>query len=251
MHARLEEGEDLLDGADLLVNEQNSAVGELDLGGLGVSHEVRGDVSSIPLETFDVLDFSLETLALGNSDSSVGSEFVEDASDKATDVGVVVGRDGGDVSDLISALNGDGLVLESLDDLFDSHLDASAQVHWVHASGDRFAAFLEDGASENGGSGGTVAGLVVGLGGDLLDEVGSDVVEAVAELDVLGDGDTILGDLRHAESSVENDVPPTGTEGDLHSVSEHIAALEHESARISSEFDILTSEVEALGSDQL
>ena len=241
----------MLDGADLLVNKQNSAVGELDLGSLGVGHEVWGDVSSIPLETFNVLDLSFETLSLGNSDSSVCSEFVEDASDKATDVGVVVGRDGGDVSDLLSALNRDRLFLESSDDRVDSHLDASAQVHWVHASSDRFAAFLEDGTSDNGGSGGTIASLIVGLGGNLLDEVGTNVVVSVGELNVLGDGNTILGDLGHAEGSVKDDISASGSEGNLDGIGEHVATFEHEGAGISAELDVFTSEVHVLGSDEL
>ena len=74
---------------------------------------------------------------------------------------------------------------------------------------------------------------------------------AVAELDVLGDSDTILGDLGHAKSSVENDVAATGSESDLNSVSEHVAALEHESASISSEFDVLTGEASTLCGNKL
>ena len=74
---------------------------------------------------------------------------------------------------------------------------------------------------------------------------------AVAELDVLGDGDTILGDLGHAKSSVEDDVAATGSKSDLNSVSEHVAALEHESTSIGSEFDILTGEASALSGHEL
>ena len=74
---------------------------------------------------------------------------------------------------------------------------------------------------------------------------------AVAELDVLGNSDSILGNLGHAKSSVENDIAAAGSESDLHSVSEHVTALEHESASISSEFDILTGEVHTLGSNKL
>lgn len=74
---------------------------------------------------------------------------------------------------------------------------------------------------------------------------------AVAELNVLRDSDTILRDLGHAKGSIENHVAATGSESDLDSVSEHIAALEHHSTSISSEFDILTGEAHALGSDEL
>ena len=250
LHAGLEEGEDLLDGADLLVNEEHGSVSELDLGGLGLGHEVGRDISTVPLETLNVLDLSLETLALGHSDGAVGSESVEDASNEATDMGVVVGRDGSDVPDLFNTVDRDRLVSEALNDLLDSHLNATSQIHWVHAGGDRFAALLEDGTSENGGGRGAITGLIVGLAGNLLDEVGTDVVVAIAELDVLGNSDTILSDLGSAKSSVEDDIATAGSESDLDSVSEHIAALKHESAGFSTEFDILTGEIHTLGGDE-
>jgi len=165
-------------------------------------------------------------------------------------VGVIVGRDGGDVSDLLGALDRDGELFEFHNDLIDSHLDATSQVHGVHTSGDRLAAFLEDGTSEDGGSGGAIASLIVGLSGNLLNEVGTDVVVAVAELDVLGDSHTILGDLGHAESPVEDDIAATGSKSDCYGIGEHITALEHEGTGLSAELDVLTSEVELLGGDE-
>ena len=81
--------------------------------------------------------------------------------------------------------------------------------------------------------------------------VGTDVVEPVGELDILSHSDTILGDLGHAKSFVDDDIAATRAQSHLHSISKHIAALEHEGARLSSEFDVLTGEVHTLGSDEL
>jgi hypothetical protein len=44
--------------------------------------------------------------------------------------------------------------------------------------------------------GGAVARDVGGLGGDLLDHLGAHVLVGVVELDLLGDGDAVLGDGR-------------------------------------------------------
>ena len=141
------------------------------------------------------------------------------------------------------------MLSETLNDLVDSELNAASQIHWVHAGGDRFASLLEDSTSKNSGSGRAITSLVVGLASHLLDKVGTDVVVAVAKLDVLGHGDAILGDLRRAKSSVEDDIAATRSQSHLDSVSEHVTALEHESASISSKFDVLTGEVHALGGD--
>jgi len=78
LHAALEEGKDLLHAADLFVNEEHGSVLELNLGGLGISDEVGRDEATIPLETLDVLYFSLERLALRHSDGAVGAELIED-----------------------------------------------------------------------------------------------------------------------------------------------------------------------------
>ena len=181
----------------------------------------------------------------------MGSKFLEDSGNESSNVSVVVGRDGSDVSDLINALNGNGLLLESFDDLIDSHLDSSAEVHWVHSSSDRFAALFEDSTGENCGGRCTVTSLIVSLAGDLLNKVSTDVLIAIAELDILGHSDTILGNLGHAKSLVDDDIAATRAQSHLHSISKHFAALEHEGACLSSEFDVLTGEVHTLGSDEL
>jgi hypothetical protein len=45
---------------------------------------------------------------------------------------------------------------------------------------------------------GSVAGDVGRLGGDLLDHLRAQVGEAVLKLDLLGDGDAVLGDRRRS-----------------------------------------------------
>jgi hypothetical protein len=55
-----------------------------------------------------------------------------------------------------------------------------------------------DRLGEHGRGGGAVAGHVGGLGGDLLDHLRAHVLVLVLELDLLGDGDAVLGDGRGA-----------------------------------------------------
>ena len=55
-----------------------------------------------------------------------------------------------------------------------------------------------------------VAGLGAGLAGDVLDHLRAHVLELVRKLDLLGDGDTVLGDPRRAIALVEDDVTALG-----------------------------------------
>ena len=77
---------------------------------------------------------------------------------------------------------------------------------------------------EDGGGRRAVTGDVVGLLGDLLDELGADLLVRVLELDLLGDGDTIVGDRGGAPLLLEDDVAALGAEGHLDGVGEGVHA---------------------------
>src|SRR5690606_1876853 len=67
------------------------------------------------------------------------------------------------------------------------------------------------------------------------------VFELVFKLDLLGHGDTVLGDARRAEGLVENDVAALRTERHLHRIGQDIDAAQHPFAGIGMEFDFLGS----------
>src|SRR6202007_1154856 len=72
-----------------------------------------------------------------------------------------------------------------------------------------------------------VTGNVVGLLRYFLDQLGTDLLPRVLELDLLGDGHAIVGDRGCAPPLLESHVPALGAEGYLHGVGELIhAALE-------------------------
>jgi hypothetical protein len=72
-----------------------------------------------------------------------------------------------------------------------------------------------------------VAGDVVRLGRDFLQELGAHVLEGVFELDLAGDGHAVVRDRRRAELLVEDDVAALGTKGHLDRIGELVdTALE-------------------------
>ena len=80
---------------------------------------------------------------------------------------------------------------------------------------------------ENGRGRGAVAGDVVGLRGHFAHHLGAHVLELVLELDLLGDGDAVLGDARSAEGLLDDDVAALGAERHLHGVGEDVHAAQH------------------------
>ena len=121
----------------------------------------------------------------------------------------------------------------------DGGLDALLQAHRVSASGDIAQAFTNHGLRQNGGGSGAVASDVVSLLGDLLDELGADFLIGIVELDLLGDGDTVVGNGGSAPRLFENDVAALGAEGDLDRVGEGIHARLEPAAGLDVEFDEL------------
>src|SRR5262249_34984317 len=137
---------------------------------------------------------------------------------------VVGGGNGGNLGDLFAALDLGGGVLDGADDGVGGEVDALLEEHGIGAGGDVAHPLVDDRLGEHGGGGGAVAGHVVGLGRRFLQELGAHVGEVVLQLDLLGDGDAVVGDGGGAELLVEGDVAALGAEGGLDRVGEDVDA---------------------------
>ena len=110
------------------------------------------------------------------------------------------------------------MLLDSGDSSGDGLLHAALDVHRVCTGGDVLHALIDEGLCQNGSGGRTVTGGVVRLGGDLANELGAHVLELVLQLDLLGDGDTVIGDERAAELLAQHDIAALGAEGNFNGV---------------------------------
>ena len=239
LHHGFQEREELLQAGELLLVNENVGVFHLDPHLLGIGDEVGGDVAAVELHAFDHLELGLQRLRLLDRDHALVADFLHGLGEEAADLGIAVGRDGPDLGDLL--VGGDllGVLLQVGDHRLDRQIDATLEIHRVHAGGDRLGAFPDDGVSQHGRGGGAVTGLVGGLGGDLAHHLGAHVLELVLELDLLGDGDAVLGDAGRAERLVEHDVAALGAERHLHGIAENIDAAQHPVAGIDREFHVL------------
>ncbi len=73
---------------------------------------------------------------------------------------------------------------------------------------------------------------VVGLLRDFAHHLRAHILELVFELDLLGDGDAVLGDARRAVGFVDDDVAALGAERHFHRIGEHLDAAQHAVARV-------------------
>jgi hypothetical protein len=128
------------------------------------------------------------------------------------------------VGDLLLLLNVLALVLDGLDGHLDGPLDAALEAHRVGPRRDVAQTLLDDRLRQHGGRGGAVPGDVVGLLGDLLHELGADLLHRLLELDLLGDGDAVVRDGGRPPLLLEDHVPTLGPERDLDGVGQLVHA---------------------------
>jgi hypothetical protein len=212
--------------ADLLLVDQDVGVLEDGLHGLGVGDEVGREIALVELHALDDLERGLDGLGLLDRDGAVLADLVHGVGDDVADRVVPVGGDGGDLADFLAVETFLEILGELGDGGLDGLVDAALQEDRVRAGGDVLQALAEDALGEHGGGRGAVAGGVGGLGGDFLHHLGAHVLVGIGQLDLLGDGDAVLGDGRRPEFLVDDDVAALGAEGDLDRAGEQLDAAE-------------------------
>ena len=239
LHHRLEDRQQRLQIAELLLVDEDQRLLQLDAHLVGVGDEIRAEIAAVELHAFDDLELGLGGLGLLDRDDALIADLLHGSGDHLADRGIAIGGNGADLGDLVGRFHLLGARLDVLDDRGDGEIDAALEVHRIEAGGDQLVAFAQDRGGEHGRRGGAVAGKVVGLGGDFAHQLRAHVLELVGELDLLGDGDAVLGDARRAVGALDDDVAALGAERHLDGVVEDFDAAQHAVAGIAAEFDFL------------
>src|SRR3989441_999544 len=221
----LEHREQVLHRGNLFVVHQDVCVLEHGLHLLRIGNEVGRQVATVELHPVHRLERGLEALRLLDRDHAVLADLVHGGGDLVANLLITIGGDGADLRDLLSALAGRGDPLQLLHDQLDRLVDAALQRHRVGARGDRLQALAEDRLRQHRPGGRAVPGDIRGLGRHFLHHLGAHVLDLVFELDLLRDGDPVLGNRRASELFVDDDVATLRTEGDLRS-EEHTSELQ-------------------------
>ena len=205
----------------LRLDEQDVRVLEDGLLALRVGHEVRRQEALVEAHALGELELEAQRAGLLDGDDAFLADLVERLGDQVADR-LVAGGDGGRGGDLLLGLDVLRLREQGSGDGLDGLLDALLQRDRVGAGRDVAQALAHERLGEHGGGGGAVARDVVRLLGDLLDELRTDLLEGVLEVDLLGDGDAVVGDRGGAPLLVQDDVAALRAEGDLDGVGEDV-----------------------------
>ena len=121
-----------------------------------------GQVAAVELHAFDNVGFCFQTFVFFDGDHAFVADFLHRVSDLTANFA-------SPLAEIVPTCATSALSLTSRDMRFDRsnnvgncQIDAALQVHWVHASGNRFHAFFDDGLGQNRRGGGAVASFVIG-----------------------------------------------------------------------------------------
>ena len=147
--------------------------------------------------------------------------------------------DGGNLRDVMLAAYGTGQLGQGSNGLFGSSLDAATQHHGIGAGSQILQAFANDGLGQQGGGGGAVAGHVIGLGGNFLDQLGAHIFKGVFQFDFLGDGHAVIGDKGSAVFLIQHHIAALGAHGDLYGIGQNVNTIFQRTAGFFAEFNLL------------
>jgi hypothetical protein len=126
----LEDRQQVLHRADLLLVDQDDGVLEHHFHALRIRHEVGRQVAAVELHAFDDVERRFERAGLFNGDDAVLADLFHRFRDDLADGLVGVGRDGADLRDHV-ALDGLRHLLDFGGHGLDGLLDAALQFHRV------------------------------------------------------------------------------------------------------------------------
>ena len=214
----LEQWDQLLDAADFLFVNQDVRVLEFAGDAVLVVDEVRRQEPTVELHPLHDDDFGVGGLAFFDGDDAVRADELHRVGELLADFAIVVRGDARDFGDFLGILRVDrfGELVQLIDDFLDAELDAANDGHRVATTRDRLQTFAENELGEDRGGRGAVAGDIVRFAGGFLHELRAHVLERVLQLDILGDGDAVLGHGRAAPTFVEDRITATWPERRTH-----------------------------------
>jgi len=216
-----EDREQILSAADLLVVDQDIGLIDDCLHAFLIGDEIRADIATIELHTFDIFGFKFETATIFDRDDAVFTDFVHHIGDQVTNFAILRGN-AGNVGNFFFGVDRGSLFENEFRNACRSSDDSALEQHRIRASSHILQTFGNNRLCQNGCSGRAIAGDVVGLGGSFFEQLSAHVFKGVFEFNFFGDGHTIMGNGRSAEFLIERDITTLGSKGGCNGIGDFI-----------------------------
>src|SRR6266699_1815413 len=164
----LEDGQDISNGTDLPICDQNIWIIKRIFHSLRTCDEVGRDIASVDLHSFHVVSLEVSTTRLFHGDNTVFPNFIHHFGDEMTNL-LICGRDGGNLRDLFLTLNGNGLGADIVDDRLCTLLDTTPDEHGIGSCREILHALYNDSLGQHSSSGCNITRNIICFGCSLFE----------------------------------------------------------------------------------
>jgi len=217
----LQQGQNILYRADLLIGNENLSVVQHSFHLIGIGHHIRRNVATIELHTLNHLASGLCGLGLLYGDHAIGRYLFHSLRDQLANR-LVCSRHGSHTGNIIAAANGLALFLDTGHSSVHSGLDAVLHNHGIGTGSHILHALAHQRLSQQRSSGGAVTGIVIGLGRNFLHQLGAHILKRLLQLNLLGNGHAVVGDQRCAILLIQYHIAALRTKGNLNGIGQFV-----------------------------
>ena len=199
------QGKQILNIGNLLVGDKNERVVKYGLHLIRIGCHVGRDVTAVKLHTLNNVGICVGGFGFLNGYNAVGGNLIHRLGNKLADI-FVARRDCSNSGNIGRAVYLFGICLNSFDSGVNGLFHALAKYHRVCAGGNVLHTLVNKRLSQNGCGSCTVAGDIVGFGGNLFYKLRTHILERVVKLDFLCDCNAVVGYKRRSEIAVKYNI---------------------------------------------
>ena len=178
----------------LLGGEQNVRVVEHGRLVFRIGDEVGGNITLVEAHALGEIEIEAEAVVVFDGDDAILSDLVESLGDLLAHLGVTCGNRCG-CSNLFLGLHRLRGSDKLLDESVGSLLDAAAQGNRIGSGHHVLQTLMHEGLCKYSCGGGAIAGDIIGALGHFLHQFGTNALERILKIDLLGDRNAIVGDV--------------------------------------------------------
>ena len=187
------------DVADFFIKQQHKRIVQACDLFFQIVHKVRRQVATVKLHPFNHFQLVFQRFAVFHGDHAFFAHFLHRIGDDFAHLLIRVSRNRAHLRDLLVGFARFGDVCQLAHQRRNRFVNAAFQIGGVHASGNVFHAFGNNGLSQNGCGGGAIACHIVGFGRNFFHHLRAHVFKFVFQFNFFGYGNTVFGDVWAAE----------------------------------------------------
>eukprot|EP00958_Prasinococcus_capsulatus_P003352 scaffold306_cov525-Prasinococcus_capsulatus_cf.AAC.40 len=191
-----------------------------------IGHEVGRHVAALELHTLDDNEVVGDSLGLLHCDHSLAPHATHRCGDQVAYLLVATGGDGG-YRGKLRVLHLLGHDLELFNQRSHRLVDTSCQLDWVDTRSHDLHALINHRLRKDGGCGGAITGLIVGVLCCLAHQPRPHVLHRVLQVNLLGHSHAVVDDAWGAKLGIEHDVAALGAESHTYDLGQFVHTRLH------------------------